>query len=106
MSLEVIILAAGQGTRMRSEKPKVLHPLAGKPMLVHTIEQAQRLQPGQTHIVVGHQAHQVEAVVASLGVKCVLQAEQLGTGHAVAQAMPAVDSDAIVLVLYLSLIHI
>ena len=100
MSLEVIILAAGQGTRMRSEKPKVLHPLAGKPMLVHTIEQAQRLQPSQTHIVVGHQAHQVEAVVASLGVKCVLQAEQLGTGHAVAQAMPAVDNDAIVLVLY------
>ncbi|CAI8335194.1 MAG: Bifunctional protein GlmU [Oceanospirillaceae bacterium UBA2001] len=100
MSLEVIILAAGQGTRMRSEKPKVLHLLAGKPMLVHTIEQAQRLQPGQTHIVVGHQAHQVEAVVASLGVKCVLQAEQLGTGHAVAQAMLAVDSDAIVLVLY------
>ena len=100
MSLEVIILAAGQGTRMRSEKPKVLHPLAGKPMLVHTIEQAQRLQPSQTHIVVGHQAHQVEAVVASLGVKCVLQVEQLGTGHAVAQAMPAVDNDAIVLVLY------
>jgi len=100
MSLEVIILAAGQGTRMRSEKPKVLHPLAGKPMLVHTIEQAQRLQPSQTYIVVGHQAHQVEAVVASLGVKCVLQVEQLGTGHAVAQAMPAVDNDAIVLVLY------
>ena len=65
MSLEVIILAAGQGTRMRSEKPKVLHLLAGKPMLVHTIEQAQRLQPGLTYIVVGHQAHQVEAVVAS-----------------------------------------
>ena len=100
MSLEVIILAAGQGTRMRSEKPKVLHPLAGKPMLVHTIEQAQRLQPGQTHIVVGHQAHQVKAVVASLGVKCVLQAQQLGTGHAVAQAMPAINNDAIVLVLY------
>ena len=100
MSLEVIILAAGQGTRMRSEKPKVLHPLAGKPMLVHSIEQAQRLQPGQTHIVVGHQAHQVEAVVASLGVKCVLQAQQLGTGHAVAQAMPAINNDAIVLVLY------
>ena len=100
MSLEVIILAAGQGTRMRSEKPKVLHPLAGKPMLVHTIEQAQRLQPGQTHIIVGHQAHQVESVVASLGVKCVLQAQQLGTGHAVAQAMPAINNDAIVLVLY------
>ena len=100
MSLEVIILAAGQGTRMRSEKPKVLHPLAGKPMLVHTIDQAQRLQPGQIHIIVGHQAHQVEAVVASLGVKCVLQAQQLGTGHAVAQAMPAINNDAIVLVLY------
>ena len=59
MSLEVIILAAGKGSRMRSDLPKVLHELAGKPMLVHAIEQAQRLQPTRTHIIVGHGAHLV-----------------------------------------------
>mgnify|MGYP003385115292 CR=1 FL=1 len=100
MSLEVIILAAGKGTRMRSDMPKVLHPLAGKPMLVHAVEQAQKLVPTQTHIIVGHGAHQVEAQVTPLGAQCVTQEQQLGTGHAVAQAMPMVDNDATVLVLY------
>ena len=100
MLLEVIILAAGKGTRMRSELPKVLHPLAGKPMLVHVVEQAQRLKPSRTQIIVGHGADQVAAVVQPLGAECVTQAQQLGTGHAVAQAMPGVDDNAIVLVLY------
>jgi bifunctional UDP-N-acetylglucosamine pyrophosphorylase/glucosamine-1-phosphate N-acetyltransferase len=100
MSLEVIILAAGKGTRMRSDLPKVLHPLAGKPMLVHAVEQAQRLSPKCTHIIVGHHADQVQAVVTPLGAECVTQEQQLGTGHAVAQAMPKVDNDAMVLVLY------
>ena len=100
MSLEVIILAAGKGTRMRSDMPKVLHPLAGKPMLVHAVEQAQKLVPTQTHIIVGHGAQQVEAQVTPLGAQCVTQEQQLGTGHAVAQAMPMVDNDATVLVLY------
>ena len=100
MSLEVIILAAGKGSRMRSDLPKVLHELAGKPMLVHAIEQAQRLQPTRTHIIVGHGAHLVESVVRPLGAECVTQDQQLGTGHAVAQAMPKVDNNAIVLVLY------
>jgi bifunctional UDP-N-acetylglucosamine pyrophosphorylase/glucosamine-1-phosphate N-acetyltransferase len=100
MSLEVIILAAGKGTRMRSDLPKVLHPLAGKPMLVHAVEQAQKLDPTRTHIIVGHRADQVEAVVQPLGAECVTQNQQLGTGHAVAQAMPKVDDNATVLVLY------
>ncbi len=100
MLLEVIILAAGKGTRMRSDMPKVLHPLAGKPMLVHAVEQAQKLKPTHTHIIVGHRAEQVEAQVTPLGAQCVPQKQQLGTGHAVAQAMPQVDNDATVLVLY------
>ncbi len=100
MSLEVIILAAGKGTRMRSDLPKVLHSLAGKPMLVHAVEQAQTLQPTHTHIIVGHGADEVEKVVKPLGAECVAQEQQLGTGHAVAQAMPKVDDDAVVLVLY------
>jgi len=100
MLLEVIILAAGKGTRMRSDMPKVLHPLAGKPMLVHAVEQAQKLKPIHTHIIVGHRAEQVEAQVTPLGAQCVPQKQQLGTGHAVAQAMPQVDNDATVLVLY------
>ena len=100
MLLEVIILAAGKGTRMRSDLPKVLHPLAGKSMLVHVIEQAQTLQPSRTHVIVGHGADQVAAVVQPMGAKCVTQTQQLGTGHAVAQAMPRVDANAIVLILY------
>ena len=100
MSLEIVILAAGKGTRMRSDMPKVLHPLAGKPMLVHAVEQAQKLNPTRTHIIVGHRADQVEAAVRPLGAQCVPQEQQLGTGHAVAQAMPHVDKDATVLVLY------
>lgn len=100
MSLEVIILAAGKGTRMCSDIPKVLHPLAGKPMLVHAVEQAKKLRPTHTHIIVGHRAEQVETVVKPLGANCVPQEQQLGTGHAVAQAMPMVKNDATVLVLY------
>tara|TARA_B110000090_G_scaffold174731_1_gene196442 strand:- start:3106 stop:4467 length:1362 start_codon:yes stop_codon:yes gene_type:complete len=100
MSLEVIILAAGKGTRMCSDRPKVLHQLAGKPMLVHAINQAQMLQPICTHVIVGHGADEVESIVKPLGARCVTQVEQLGTGHAVAQAMPQVNNNAIVLVLY------
>ena len=100
MSLEVIILAAGKGSRMRSDMPKVLHLLAGKPLLAHTVAQAQLLKPSHTHIIVGHRADQVAAVVGPMGAKCVTQKQQLGTGHAVAQAMPRVADDAVVLVLY------
>ena len=99
MTLEVIILAAGKGTRMRSKLPKVLHPLANKPMLQHVIDTAQALEPTKIHVVVGHGADQVKETVQS-DVNWVYQAEQKGTGHAVAQAMPDVAASSTVLVLY------
>jgi len=99
MSLDIVILAAGQGTRMRSSLPKVLHPVAGKPMLGHVIDTARALQPRKIHVVIGHGAELVRERLAADDIHFVLQAEQLGTGHAVAQAMPFVEADR-VLVLY------
>lgn len=99
-ALEVVILAAGQGTRMRSALPKVLHRLAGRPLIQHVIGTAQALAPSVVHTVVGHGADQVRDMLADTGINWVLQTEQLGTGHAVAQALPAISDDALVLVLY------
>jgi bifunctional UDP-N-acetylglucosamine pyrophosphorylase/glucosamine-1-phosphate N-acetyltransferase len=99
MSLDIVILAAGQGTRMRSALPKVLHPVAGKPMLGHVIDTARQLAPRKIHVVIGHGAERVRECLAADDINFVLQAEQLGTGHAVAQAVPAVDAER-VLVLY------
>ncbi|MFC3608140.1 bifunctional UDP-N-acetylglucosamine diphosphorylase/glucosamine-1-phosphate N-acetyltransferase GlmU [Stutzerimonas tarimensis] len=99
MSLDIVILAAGQGTRMRSALPKVLHPIAGQSMLGHVIETARQLQPGGIHVVIGHGAEQVRSRLAAEDVNFVLQAEQLGTGHAVAQALPALGAER-VLILY------
>jgi len=98
--LEVIILAAGQGSRMRSPLPKVLHCLAGKPLVQHVIDLARALNPAQIHVVVGHEAAQVSAAIAASDVQCHEQTEQLGTGHAVSVALPAVSDSATVLVLY------
>lgn len=100
MALEVIILAAGQGTRMRSSLPKVLHPLAGKPMVGHVVDTASQLDPSQIHVVIGHGAEQLVTYLDGRSVNLVNQLEQLGTGHAVDQAMPAVDADSTVLILY------
>ncbi len=100
MSLEIVILAAGQGTRMRSTLPKVLHPLAGRPLLEHVIGTARQLEARAIHVVYGHGGELVRERLGGLDVNWVEQAEQLGTGHAVAQAMPAVGDDARVLVLY------
>ncbi|MHC3975233.1 bifunctional UDP-N-acetylglucosamine diphosphorylase/glucosamine-1-phosphate N-acetyltransferase GlmU, partial [Pseudomonas aeruginosa] len=99
MSLEIVILAAGQGTRMRSALPKVLHPIAGKPMLGHVIDCARQLQPERIHVVIGHGADLVRERMAADDLNFVLQAEQLGTGHAVAQALPFLSADQ-VLILY------
>jgi len=99
MSLEVVILAAGQGTRMRSALPKVLHPVAGKPMLGHVIDSARRLQPQGVHVVIGHGADAVRERLAADDLSFVMQREQLGTGHAVAQAAPALSAER-VLILY------
>jgi bifunctional UDP-N-acetylglucosamine pyrophosphorylase/glucosamine-1-phosphate N-acetyltransferase len=100
MALSIVILAAGQGKRMKSDLPKVLQPLAGRPMLSHVIDCARSLDAGAIQVVYGHGGEQVRAMLAPQSVSCVLQAEQLGTGHAVLQAMPAIADDDLVLVLY------
>ncbi len=100
MNLHVIILGAGQGKRMYSELPKVLHPLAGTPMLLHVIAAAQRLKPTAIHLVYGHGGEQLKQALAHVEVNWVHQAEQLGTGHAVLQALPHIPADAQVLILY------
>src|SRR5882762_8917228 len=100
MPLDVIVLAAGLGKRMRSDLPKVLHPLAGRPLLAHVIDAARALAPRKIFVVHGHGADKVRAAFPDSGVDWVLQAEQLGTGHAVLQALPQLSSDANVLILY------
>jgi len=99
MSLDIVILAAGQGTRMRSALPKVLHPVAGKSMLGHVIDTARQLKPRGIHVVIGHGAEVVRERLAADDLNFVLQAEQLGTGHAVAQALPMLSAER-VLILY------
>ncbi|MCL7715263.1 bifunctional UDP-N-acetylglucosamine diphosphorylase/glucosamine-1-phosphate N-acetyltransferase GlmU [Stenotrophomonas mori] len=99
--LHVIILAAGAGTRMRSALPKVLQPIAGRPMLAHAIDAARALQPDAIHVVHGHGGEAVRAAFAGQAdLVWAEQARQLGTGHAVQQAMPGVPDTAQVLVLY------
>ena len=98
--LEVIILAAGKGTRMRSAIPKVLHTLAGKPLLEHVVATARNLSPTKIHVVVGHGSEQVSAAVSGDDVTCHKQQNQLGTGHAVAQALPQCDPASTVLILF------
>jgi bifunctional UDP-N-acetylglucosamine pyrophosphorylase/glucosamine-1-phosphate N-acetyltransferase len=100
MNLSVIILAAGQGTRMRSRLPKVLHPLGGRSLLSHVVHTAQALEASAIYGVVGHGADAVRDTLAELAVKWVEQKEQLGTGHAVLQALPAIPPEHLVLVLY------
>ncbi|WP_315386867.1 bifunctional UDP-N-acetylglucosamine diphosphorylase/glucosamine-1-phosphate N-acetyltransferase GlmU [uncultured Stenotrophomonas sp.] len=100
-ALHVIILAAGAGKRMKSDLPKVLQPIAGRPMLAHVIETARQLQPDAIHVVYGHGGEAVRAAFADQpDLQWAEQREQLGTGHAVQQAMPQVPDAAKVLVLY------
>ena len=99
--LHVVILAAGEGKRMKSALPKVLLPVAARPMLAHVIDAARALQPAGIHVVYGNRGEQVRAAFAGdSGLAWVEQSRQLGTGHAVQQALPAVPDDARVLVLY------
>ena len=99
--LHVIILAAGEGKRMRSSKPKVLQPIAGRPMLAQVIAAARALAPEGIHVVYGHGGAQVQAAFADQpDLQWAEQTKQLGTGHAVEQAMPNVPDAATVLVLY------
>lgn len=100
MSLSIIILAAGQGTRMRSQLPKVLHTLAGRPLLEHVYQTAASLNNARIVVVYGHGGSRVPQALAHLDAHWVEQAEQLGTGHAVAQALPLISDDDQVLILY------
>ncbi|MFZ9653804.1 MAG: bifunctional UDP-N-acetylglucosamine diphosphorylase/glucosamine-1-phosphate N-acetyltransferase GlmU [Steroidobacteraceae bacterium] len=106
MKLSIVILAAGQGKRMKSDLPKVLQPLAGKPLLAHVIDTARTLAPTSMHVVYGHGGERVRATLAETLAAAApvtswaLQAEQLGTGHAVQQALPALADDELALVLY------
>jgi len=111
-SLRVIVLAAGKGTRMKSAQPKVLHALAGKPLLMHVLDTTATLQPSGVSMVVGHGAEAVRAAVESRidaappdrsidwPIDWVVQREQLGTGHAVREALPTVSDDDTVLITY------
>lgn len=100
MSLSVIILAAGKGTRMKSSKPKVLHTLANKPLLEHVYDTARSLGAEEIIVVYGHAGEKVKQACAHFDAKWIEQAEQLGTGHAVQQAFEAVNLNNTVLVLY------
>jgi len=99
-ALQVVILAAGKGTRMQSAVPKVLHPLAGRPLLGHAIATAKMLDPARIVVVYGHGGEAVPLAFEDSGAAFVLQEPQLGTGHAVQQAVPQLDRDGVTLVLY------
>ena len=98
--LEVIVLAAGRGTRMRSALPKVLHPVGNKPMVSHVIETARELSAAKIHVVVGHGGDAVSEAIAADDVSTYSQLEQLGTGHATLTAAPFCGSESTVLVLF------
>ncbi len=100
MRVEAVILAAGKGTRMYSDLPKVLHALAGQPLLAHVLATARTLGAAALHVVYGHGGETVVQRFPDADAGWVLQAEQKGTGHALAQALPQVAADALVLVLY------
>ena len=100
MSLSIVILAAGQGTRMKSARPKVIHELAGKSLLQHVIDASRALEPEQIIVVTGHGAEQVHAAMQGQDLNFVEQAEQLGTGHALAQCLGAINTGNEVLVLF------
>src|SRR3954451_4755890 len=98
--MNIVILAAGTGKRMRSALPKVLHPLPGRPLLAHVIDTARALEPARLVVVIGHGAEAVREAVAAPDVQFAVQEQQLGTGHAVQQALPLLDPSVPTLVLY------
>ena len=96
---EAVILAAGEGKRMNSARPKVLQPVGGRPMLAHLIDSVRELGPAAVHVVIGAGADQVRSTLAADDLNWVIQSERLGTGHAAQQALPAVNPESRVLVL-------
>jgi bifunctional UDP-N-acetylglucosamine pyrophosphorylase/glucosamine-1-phosphate N-acetyltransferase len=100
MALHVVIMAAGKGTRMKSQRPKVLHQLGGRALLQHVLDAAAGLKAGRTIVITGHGADEVEAAIAPSGAASVRQMPQLGTGHAIQQVVPLLpDDDSTVLIL-------
>lgn len=99
MPLHIVILAAGQGTRMYSQTPKVLHPIGGQSMLKRVVETALALSPERIHVMIGHAAQQIQQALSDEPVHWIVQAQQLGTGHAVMQALPFIPDECSVLVL-------
>ena len=100
MPVTVIVLAAGQGKRMHSDLPKVLQPLAGRPLLWHVLETARSVSPAAIHVVYGHGGERVREAFPEPDLTWVLQSEQLGTGHAVSQSLPSIPDDHRIVVLY------
>jgi bifunctional UDP-N-acetylglucosamine pyrophosphorylase/glucosamine-1-phosphate N-acetyltransferase len=98
--LNIVILAAGKGTRMYSDKPKVLHALAGKPLVQHVLDCAAELKPQQICVVYGHGGEAVPKAMQQYTAKFVIQEQQLGTGHAVQQAIPHLSDDGVTMILY------
>jgi len=99
-AMSVVILAAGKGTRMYSDLPKVLHTLAGKAMVQHVIDAASEMGANQVHLVYGHGGDLLKQTLRDDKLNWVLQAEQLGTGHAMQQAAPFFSDDEDILMLY------
>ena len=100
MPVSVVVLAAGQGKRMHSDLPKVLQPLAGRPMLAHVLAAARELEPAAIHVVIGHGGDEVKAAFAAqTDLNWTVQSQQLGTGHAVMHALPSIPDNHQVLVL-------
>jgi bifunctional UDP-N-acetylglucosamine pyrophosphorylase/glucosamine-1-phosphate N-acetyltransferase len=99
-NLHVVVLAAGKGKRLYSDRPKVLHELGGEPLLAHVLRTARSLRPQRIHVVIGHGAEAVRRVFADRELRFVVQAEQLGTAHAVSEALPRIPARAVVLVMY------
>lgn len=100
MNIDVVILAAGQGSRMRSKLPKVLHALAGKPLVKHVIDTAKQLKNTSLQVIIGHGAELVKERFANEDIQWVVQQQQLGTGHAVQQALPFLKEESVTLILY------
>lgn len=98
--LAIVVLAAGRGTRMHSDRPKVLHPLGGRPLLAHVLERARSLAPARLCVVYGHGGEAVPAALPGEDLTWILQPEQVGTGHALAQALPYLPEQGLTLVLY------
>ena len=100
MKTEAIVLAAGQGRRMNSSKPKVLQKLSGTSLINHVIQSLQTISVSKTIVVTGHMADQVKNHIAGKNIIFTEQAEQLGTAHAVSMALPELQDDSVVIILY------